>query len=93
MIDMIKRWLVTLGLGMARAGGWTPPECPRRHLPDDAALEVVRKVVIAVDQRLPRSSGPIKSREALRTLMNMEPGVPTRDLNFLIELAVQTVPR
>lgn len=83
---MIKRWLVRVGLWIARQGGWRP--CAAPHLPDDAQIALARHIVQDVEMRFGASPGPVKAREALRCLLNLRPAAKVSDLNLLIELAL-----
>jgi hypothetical protein len=84
---MMKRLLVRFGLWVASLGGWTP--CRRPHLPADDQVEMARAIVRDIQQRFPDTPGPVKAREALRVLLNLRQGASSRDLNLLIELALQ----
>lgn len=83
---MIKRWLVRVGLWVARLGGWQP--CTAPHLPEDAQIELARQIVHDVETRVGPAPGPVKAREALRCLLNLRPEAKVSDLNLLIELAL-----
>lgn len=89
MMTTVKRWAVLVGVWLATWGGWTPAPCSRAHLPADEALELVCAVVRDIAARFPEAPGPVKAREALRVLLNVLPAMRTRDLNLLIELALQ----
>lgn len=81
--------LVCVGLWLAHLGGWAPtPPCARPHLPSDALMDVARAVVANVEKLMPDAPSEVKRREALRSLLNVAPA-GERDLNLLIELALQ----
>lgn len=95
-VAWVRVWLVRIGLWLAKVGGWAPvpippppPPCPLLHLPADSQVELVRAIVQDITERYPESPGPVKAREALRVLLNVRPGARERDLNLLIELALQ----
>jgi len=79
---VVKRWLVGVGLWLARLGGGRP-------WPDDAQIALTRQIVADIEQRFPEAPGPVKAREALRVLLNLRPAAKVKDLNLLIELALQ----
>lgn len=84
-----KPYLVVAGLWLARLGGWQPePACALPHLPSDALLDVAKAVVANVEKLMPDAPSEVKRREALRSLLNVAPAAE-RDLNLLIELALQ----
>jgi hypothetical protein len=93
----MKTWLkaqcVLVGLWLARLGGWRPAEppapCALPHLPADTQVDLVRQIVQDIEQRYPSTPGPVKAREALRVLLNLRPQAREKDLNLLIELALQ----
>jgi hypothetical protein len=86
----IRLWLVQVGLWLAGLGGWTPtPACTQPHLPSDEQVAMVKTIVADVAARFTDHSGAFKAREALRVLLNLRPEAKTRDLNLLIELALQ----
>lgn len=88
MITKLKALLVLVGLWLARLGGWTPPgPCTRAHVPEP--LDDVQFVVNEVEAKLQGQPGEIKRREALRMLLNVQPGKSIKDLNFMIEQALQ----
>lgn len=91
---MMHAYGIRFGLWIARICGWTaePPLCPRPHLPDDPHVELARTAVQEVARCHSEAPGPVKAREALRMLQNQLPHARTRDLNLLIELALQQVP-
>jgi len=86
-VAWLKRLCVVVGLFIARLGGWTP--CALPHLPSDEMVDQARAIVKDIETRFPHMPGPLKSREALRCLLNLHPNVGTRDLNLLIELGLQ----
>lgn len=89
-MTQIQQSLVWLGLWLARLGGWTPtPACTQPHLPDDEQLALAKAIVADIAARFGDAPGGIKAREALRVLLNLRPEARTRDLNLLIELALQ----
>ena len=87
----LQRLVCQFGLWIARMSGWTPPPppCARPHLPDDPQVELARVCVREVQRALPEAPGPVKAREGLRMLQNHFPQGKTRDLNYLLELALQ----
>ncbi len=86
----IRLYVIAFGLWIARVAGWVqPPPCSRPHLPDDSQVELARQIVQDINARFEHSPGPVKAREALRCLMNIRPEASVRDLNLLIELALQ----
>jgi hypothetical protein len=90
MRDWLQRHLIVFGLWLARLGGWTVPvcpPCPRAHIPD-VPFDVIR-IVSEVEAKHAHQPGVIKSREALRVLLGLYPHQPVRNLNYLIEAAVQ----
>jgi len=85
----LQTLLITVGLWLARRGGWTPTEaCALPHLPHDDQIALAKAIVRDIDARFPQMPGPAKAREALRALLNLRPEAATRDLNLLIELAL-----
>ena len=84
---LIKRWLIVVGLWIAGLGGWRP--CAKIHLAGDDLLQLARKVCEEVEMRFPQYSGELKRREAQRMLLNILPTALAREVNFLIELALQ----
>lgn len=90
MKTWIKARCLVVGLWLARIGGWTPaPPCALPHLPPDSQVDLAKQIVADIDARFPEWPGPLKAREALRVLWNLRPQAHTRDLNLLIELALQ----
>lgn len=92
-MDRAKRLAVRVGLWLAQWGGWreaapTPP-CALAHLPNDDQVELVRALLADIRERFMDVSGDYKRREALRVLLNIRPQAKERDLNLLIELALQ----
>jgi hypothetical protein len=86
----LRKWLVTFGLWLAGLGGWTPtPPCALSHLPVDEEVELARQIVADVERRFSTAPGAFKAREARRVLLNLRPDAATKDLNLLIELALQ----
>jgi hypothetical protein len=83
----MRQYLIRFGLWLAGLGGWTP--CARPHFPDDSQIDLARQVVRDVAERFADTPGAFRHREAQRVLLNMRPGASTRDLNLLIELALQ----
>lgn len=83
---------IAFGLRLARIAGWTPPICARPHLPDGTQVELARAAIREVARCHPLEPGPVKARDALRMLQNQIPDARTRDLNLLIELALQGEP-
>ena len=83
----LKTLLITLGLWLARRGGWTP--CALPHLPSDEHVALAKAIVADVQQRFGQAPGEFRRREALRVLLNLQPEAATRDLNLLIELALR----
>ena len=65
------------------------PPCTLPHLPADEQVELARRIVQDIAIRFPEAPGPVKAREALRVLLNLRPDARERDLNLLIELALQ----
>lgn len=89
-MQTIHNFIVRFGLWLARYGGWKPePPCLLPHLPLDPQIDIVRGIVKDINIRYPGNPGPLKSREALRVLLNLWPNARERDLNLLIELALQ----
>ena len=86
---IVRIMLVAVGLRIACWGGWRPAVCIRPHLPVDSQVDLVREIVADIDQRFPHMPGPLKAREALRVLLNVRPDARVKDLNLLIELALQ----
>jgi hypothetical protein len=80
---MFKRWLVIVGLWLARHGGWTP-SIP--ILPDEVLASA--KLITTQTEALP-AGGEFKRREALRALMNRHPLTAIKDLALSIELALR----
>lgn len=90
MMQMLRNLGIALGLWLARLCGWNPVQpCRRPHLPDDALITVAMGVITEVERAKAGEPGPVKAREALRMLLNILPERSTRDLNLLIELALQ----
>lgn len=89
MRTWVRRQFVRLGLWLAALGGWTVPVCQRPHVPDEAEVAHARVVVADVQQRFADTSGEYRRREALRVLLNHYPQARERDLNLLIEVALQ----
>jgi hypothetical protein len=87
MMTFWRRMLTGLGLWIARRGGWRP--CGLPHVPSDSQIDLVRLIVQDIEDRFPSTSGQVKAREALRVLLNLRPQARERDLNLLIELALQ----
>lgn len=83
----MKSLLIRMGLWLARLGGWRP--CALPHLPEDSQVDLARQIVRDVEQRFADAPGAFKAREALRVLLNLRPEAKTKDLNLLIELALQ----
>jgi hypothetical protein len=83
------KMLVKFGLWTARLGGWKQPRCTRPHLPEDDQVEMVKTICEDVRNRYTDAPGDIKRREVLRVLLNLRPTARERDLNLLIELALQ----
>lgn len=83
----MKNLLIRCGLWLAKLGGWAP--CALPHLPSDDQVELAAKICADVQQRFTEAPGEYKRREALRVLMNLRPEAATKDLNLLIELALQ----
>lgn len=79
--------LVRFGLWLASLGGWAP--CQRSHIPEHATIDYARAVTQAIDDTMSTSAPEVKRREALRVLLNYYPQHRERDLNLLIELALQ----
>lgn len=80
------------GLWIAQMAGWTPPllSAPS-HLLAGPQVELAVSVVLEVQRAMGEAPGPVKAREALRMLLNAFPQAKTRDLNFLMELALQRI--
>jgi hypothetical protein len=87
LLAWLKRLCVAVGLFIARLGGWTP--CALPHLPADEMVDQARVIVRDIETRFPQMPGTLKAREALRCLLNLHPNTAMRDLNLLIELALQ----
>lgn len=85
----MRRLLRCVGLWLAQLGGYAAPVCAKPHLPEEDDIDAARRIVADVEMRFPTWPGPLKSREALRALLNVYPTSATRDLNLLIELALQ----
>lgn len=85
----IQRWAVGIGLWLAQWGGWVVPVCTLPHSPTHDRIAHAQRLVADVEQRFGRSPGEFKRREALRVLLNQFPQATERELNLLIELALQ----
>lgn len=77
----------TLRARLAQWLGYGP--CLRPHLPDDPQLALAKAITAEMNVRFAGVSGDYKRREALRMLLNIHPHARERDLNLLIELALQ----
>lgn len=83
---------IAFGLWIARVCGWTPPPRALPLLLDGSQVDLARAAVREVARCHPDTPGPLKAREAQRMLLNTLPSRRVRDLNFLIELALQGEP-
>jgi hypothetical protein len=83
----LRLLIIRFGLWVARLGGWLP--CQLSHLPEDELLTTSVAITQQVEEKLQDAPSDVKRREALRMLLNVYPSRKTRDLNFLIELALQ----
>lgn len=89
-MNNIRYALVVVGLWLARLGGWTPdPPCALPHLTSDYA-DTARLAVREAEKL--GGSGEYRRREALRVMLNLNPGARERDLAMAIELAVREAP-
>jgi len=57
-------------------------------IPPSDEVESARMIVEDVEKRFGTWSGPLKAREAQRSLLNVFPQATTKQLNLLIELAL-----
>ena len=91
MMQTLRSLGSRFGLWIAQMSGWTPPPMisAPSHLLDGPQVELAISVVQEVQRAMRDAPGPVKAREALRMLLNAFPQAKTRDLNFLIELALQ----
>jgi len=84
-----RRWLIALGLWIARCAGWEDyTDVLVRHLPPADLLEAAIRITAQLARR-PGASGEFKRHEALRALLNMFPDARERDCALAIELAIR----
>lgn len=87
---MIHRWLVVLGLWLARRGGWVAPfsvVLPAPPLVAEALLVSARRLYSEIERQA-FHNGEQKRHAALRAMLNLHPEAKERDLGLAIELAV-----
>jgi hypothetical protein len=88
---MFKRWLVVVGLWLARQGGWVEAQhvvyIPATIPVSDALIASAKEMVVQTE-KMP-GGGEFKRREALRAMMNRHPDLPVKDLALAIEYAVR----
>ena len=91
---MMRRWLVHIGLWLARLGGWEPPApVPFGHsetLGLDPALIASTHLMTEQTGKM-GGSGEYRRREALRALMNRHPEAKERDIAFAIEAVIRGI--
>lgn len=86
---MIKRWMVVIGLWLARKGGWEEVQpLPLLPVPLDQAIFASAQLLVAQAEGM-KVSGEYRRREVLRGLMNRHPDATVKDLALAIELAVR----
>lgn len=78
---MIKRWLVRLGLWIAKQGGW-------RADISEPIMDAARQYVQEQQQKWPDRDGETKRAAVYRTLVNIFPTASRRDLARAIEEAI-----
>lgn len=85
-----RRWLVGMGLTVARWGGWVSPIGRRYHGLEvhPEILESARLMTQQVEERFQGVSGEFKRREALRAMLNRHPDRPVRELALAIEMGL-----
>ena len=93
---MIRRWLIGIGLWLARRGGWALPDlvvCPRPHVDEWVNRPLVRRAAMLCTledcEHPDHGQGEVKRHRVYARLMKEYPHMDKRTLAFAIELAQQ----
>lgn len=78
---MMNRWLVQVGLWLAKLGGWMPPS-------PEPMLSTARDLVREQQARWPERDSEAKRAAVYRALVNTYPAASKRELSRAIEEAV-----
>lgn len=88
---MMKRWLITLGLWLARLGGWHTPTCPLPHLPP-LSYDLLKRAgtLITEQEQFADRSGEAKRHQVYARLLKEYPNRSKGDLAFAIEAVLRS---